>query len=100
MVSWLVTVVMKEMMKMSEAITITEAEKNIRKIIKKVKSQNNGGSGGEMAIYNAIYALIETGITTAACGSLGLGWQSDFVTVLNDEDSLNRVSRLLWWGEE
>jgi hypothetical protein len=81
-------------------IEITEAEKNIRQIIKKVQSQGNAGSGGEMAIYNAIYALIETGITTAACGSLGLGWQSDFVAVMNDEDSLNRVARLLWWGEE
>lgn len=83
-----------------QEIEITNAEKNIRQIIKKVKSQGNAGSGGEMAIYNAIFALIETGITTAACGSLDLGWQNDFVAVMNDEDSLNRVARLLWWGEE
>tara|TARA_R110000765_G_scaffold208891_2_gene313999 strand:+ start:110 stop:382 length:273 start_codon:yes stop_codon:yes gene_type:complete len=90
---------MKTMSEM-ETVVMSQEEQNIRKIIKKVVSQNNAGSGGEMAIYNAIFALVETGITTAACGSLGLGWQRDLKAVLNDEDSLNRVARLLWWGEE
>lgn len=88
------------MTEQKQEIKITDEEENIRRIIKTVKSQGNAGSGGEMAIYKVIYALVETGLTTAACGSLDLSWQHDLKTVLNDEDSLNRVARLLWWGEQ
>lgn len=73
-------------------------EKHIHSIVQKVKRQG-GGSGGEEAIVELIKAMIHCGLTSAAIGTLGSGWQHNIATVLADQEALDRVARHWQWGE-
>ena len=75
------------------------SEKMIRDIVMKVKRQDGGGSHGEMAIFNLINAMIECGLTSSACGTLGGSWLSATRNILNDQEALDRIAREYWWGE-
>lgn len=74
-------------------------ERNIHAIVRRVKKQG-GGSGGEEAIVALLRAMIHCGLTSAAIGTLGIGWQRDITAVIDDPVALNRVARHLHWGED
>ena len=82
------------------ATKVRNAEENITRIVKKYKRQN-GGSGGETAIYKVLYALIDAGLagSDVCIGSLDPTWSEDLQLVINDEDALRRLGRMIWWGE-
>ena len=79
---------------------ITEAEENITKIVKKYKRQN-GGSGGETAIYNVLYSMIDAGLagSSVCIGTLDPTWIQDLKEVIKDDDAMHRLGRMIWWGE-
>lgn len=74
-------------------------ERNIHGIVRRVKQQGSG-SGGEEAIVALLRAMIHCGLTSAAIGTLGVSWQRDIITVIDDQDALDRVARHLHWGED
>lgn len=80
-------------------IELNAKERNVLRIIRTVKRQG-GGSGGEMAIYNLIEAMIRCGLTKAAIGQLGEGWRRDIMYVVANTESLDRCARLFQWGED
>ena len=79
---------------------ITEAEENITKIVKKYKRQN-GGSGGETAIYNVLYSMVDAGLagSKVCIGALGPTWTEDLKEVIKDDGAMHRIGRLIYWGE-
>lgn len=78
---------------------LTTEEQHIHRIVRTVMRQG-GGSGGEEAIVNLIKAMNECGLTSACIGVLGSGWQHSLITVMKDQDALDRVARHIHWGED
>ena len=79
---------------------MTKAEENITRIMKKYKRQN-GGSGGETAIYKVLHSMIDAGLagSSVCIGALDPTWIEDLKEVINDEGAMHRIGRLIWWGE-
>lgn len=71
----------------------------LHEIVRKVLRQG-GGSGGEEAIVAMIKAMRDCGLTSATIGALGHGWKNNLITVMKDQDALDRVARHLHWGED
>tara|TARA_R100000234_G_scaffold53485_1_gene32116 strand:- start:1563 stop:1853 length:291 start_codon:yes stop_codon:yes gene_type:complete len=60
--------------------------------------KNIGTHSGE-ALKNVLEALVKSGITAAACGSLGLGNQANLKAVIADPLALHIAARMYWWGD-
>lgn len=91
----------------------------ITRSIKDVKKRApHDGSGSEMACYNLVAALINTGLTSAALGSFDLGNQRATLNMLRElvdahllsdkeereqaiaESQASKLARHLQWGDE
>ena len=62
--------------------------------------EHQGRSGGIDAGKKLMTALIEAGVTTAACGALDLKNSRAFSVLLQHPVALNKVARKIWWGED
>ena len=51
------------------------------------------------AMEKALHALIEAGVTNAACGTLDTFNTPMFRALITDRSALNIVARMVWWGE-
>lgn len=88
---------------------ITRSVKNVH------ARQSKMGSGSEMTCYNLVKALIPTGLTSAAIGTLDIGNRQAIINMLrelidahdfgNDDNAVadtqaSKLARHINWGEE
>ena len=60
----------------------------------------DGGSSGERQLVKFVHMIIESGLTTAACGVFDPDFVQRVRNLLDNEELLNAFAREYWWGED
>jgi hypothetical protein len=77
---------------------MTDRQDAIEKVLRLLNDPY--GSHGINAMKKVITALIQAGVTSAACGSLDRENCIALQSLLDNPDDLDKVARIYWWGEE